>query len=100
MSLRGRGEIIARGDAVSVESAASALFSATASGRRLDLHIKDLVVAICEDVGCGRHGVVSCFAVTPKILSADPARNRDVLHGCAWILLYSGAADGAATELS
>ena len=35
----------------SVESAAlSALFSATASGDVCDLHIKDLVVAVCEDV--------------------------------------------------
>ena len=34
-----------------MESAAlSALFSATASGDVCDLHIKDLVVAVCEDV--------------------------------------------------
>ena len=38
--------------------------------RRLDLHIKDLVVAVCEDAGCGRSGVISCFAVTPKFCCA------------------------------
>src|SRR5437773_1506279 len=33
-------------------------------------------------------------------LSADPARDRDVHHGRPRARLYSGAADGAAVELS
>jgi len=50
MSLCCGGEIIARGNAAWWNSGIVGAFLGYSIRRRLDLHIKDLVVAVCEDL--------------------------------------------------